>query len=114
MTPSQKRRDRDEFLAALPFVRELKHSHKCTATMYRSAAARERGCQNPARWRFTGKRPTVQGMSYPSGTYCWSHLMRAVFGSMEDEERTEKSLRAGGYLCSATAPYPPGRVPGWA
>jgi len=86
-------------LNALPWVHYYCDPRPCTGWM-----ASRKKCKNPAHWRFTSKKSrTVWAMDQPNGVYCWSHLIhRGIYGSMDEEARTEAMFRKKGILCASS------------
>jgi hypothetical protein len=85
----------------IPWVHKYKTPKECTGWM----RANKR-CKNPAYWRFTSiKSKRAWSMNQPNGTYCWSHLIsRGIYGSMEEEARTNYRWYEVGVLCQSVSP----------
>jgi len=106
-----KREQHQAIIAAIPWVRRLRHPRQCTAiksgtplkaiyTMHGKPPVGLDGyrCKNPAYWTF---RALKRGSKFAArnGTFCWSHLMyQGISGNPEEQERTVRWLIRHGYM----------------
>lgn len=88
-------------LDSLPWVHYYCEPKVCTGWM-RSG----KKCKNQAHWRFTSKKSRSKwAMNVPNGVYCWSHLIsRGIYGSMEEEARTDARWYELAILCQSISP----------
>jgi hypothetical protein len=87
------RLERQELMKTHPAVRYLKRPVPCTAK------ARGKPCKNMAHWRFRALRPRDGWGRVGDGVFCWSHLIHhGVYGSMDEEARTERWLKRKGII----------------